>query len=246
MAMRILVTNDDGIQSEGLRTLAVWAKKLGDVTVCAPKKQQSAKSHAICIHSPIEVCKYEFGENITAYSVDSTPVDCVRFATIGLQQEYDLILSGINNGYNLGEDILYSGTVANIFEARLRNVRGIAFSTEHDKFLSDACYLDLVYDFITRNKLFDYNTIYNVNIPDIPNGKILLTRQGGAYFTDEFVKLDDTHYDQRGYSVYEFGTNLELDTDATMNGYVSVTPLSVIRDDREAFNKLIKIITKTK
>lgn len=88
--MKILLTNDDGIQSEGLMIVAKWAKKLGDVTVSAPKFEQSGKSHSIDIHNPFEVKKVDYLDGVRAFSVDSSPADCVRFATLGLHETYDL------------------------------------------------------------------------------------------------------------------------------------------------------------
>ena len=235
--MKILVTNDDGINAEGIRVLASWAKKLGEVTVSAPKVQQSAKSHAINIHDHIEVQQVTYIDGVTAYVVDSTPVDSVRFATLGLNTSYDLVLSGVNKGFNMGEDILYSGTAGCIFEAALRGAKGIAFSTDPSTFAEAEKWLDKIYDYFTKHKLLDYNGIYNVNVPLDAKG-ICFTHQGGAYFTDEFVQIDSTHYDQQGYSVYKYATDLTVDTDAVMNGYVSVTPLTVRRDNIEVFNKL--------
>ena len=235
--MKILITNDDGINAEGIKILASWARKLGEVTVSAPKVQQSAKSHAINIHDPIEVHKVDYLDGVTAYVVDSTPVDSVRFATLGLNVHYDLVLSGVNRGFNMGEDILYSGTVGNVFEASLRGSKGIAFSNEPRDFSEAAKWLDEIYDYFVKNDLFAHNGIYNVNIPLNAKG-IKFTKQGGAYFTDEFIKVDDTHYDQQGYSVYKYGADFTLDTDAVMNGYISVTPLSTRRDNLEVFEKL--------
>ena len=235
--MKILITNDDGINAEGIKILASWARKLGEVTVSAPKVQQSAKSHAINIHDPIEVHKVDYIDGVTAYVVDSTPVDSVRFATLGLNAHYDLVLSGVNRGFNMGEDILYSGTAGNVFEAALRGSKGIAFSTDPRDFSEAEKWLDAIYDYFVKNDLLKHNDIYNVNIPLNAKG-IKFTKQGGAYFTDEFIKVDDTHYDQQGYSVYKYGTDFTLDTDAVMNGYVSVTPLSTRRDNMEVFEKL--------
>ena len=232
--MRILVTNDDGIQSEGLRILVEWATKLGEVTVSAPSVQQSAKSHAINIHDPIEVHKVDYLPGVTAYAVNSTPVDCVRFATLGLKTTYDLVLSGINRGFNMGEDILYSGTCGCIFEAKLRGIKAVAFSTDPSTFHYAKEHLDSAWNFIQTNNLFDYAHLYNVNIPIDPKG-VVLTRQGDAYFTDSFDKLDDTHYQQNGYCIHVNQFDLTVDTDATISGYVSVTPLSIKRDDRVAF-----------
>ena len=104
MAMRILLTNDDGIDAPGLRALADWASTIGDVTVSAPKVQQSGKSHAINIYTPFEIKKTDYDGVDEAYSVDSTPADCVRWGTIGLKRQYDLIMSGVNKGLNMGED----------------------------------------------------------------------------------------------------------------------------------------------
>ena len=241
--MKILITNDDGISAEGIKILASWARKLGNVTVSAPKVQQSAKSHAINIHDPIEVDKIDYIDGVTAYVVDSTPVDSVRFATLGLDIHYDLVLSGVNRGFNMGEDILYSGTVGCIYEAALRGSNGIAFSTDPRDCSEAEKQLDAIYDYFVKNDLFAHNGIFNVNIPLNAKG-IKWTKQGGAYFTDEFIKIDDTHYDQQGYSVYKYGADFTLDTDAVMNGYISVTPISTRRDNVQVFEKLKEKLVK--
>lgn len=239
--MRILVTNDDGINSPGLKILVEWAKKLGEVTVAAPAVQQSAQSHAINIHDPIEVHKVPYIDGVTAYAVHSTPVDCVRFATLGLKTTYDLALSGINRGFNLGEDILYSGTCGCIFEAKLRGIKSVAFSTTNTTFDYVAPRLDEAWGYIQQNNLFDYCDLYNVNIPLDPKG-ICLTRQGDAYFTDRFDKMDDTHYMQNGYCIHVNQGDLTVDTDATVSGYISISPLSIRRDDRVAFELASKCL----
>lgn len=236
--MKILVSNDDGIQSEGLKILADWASKLGEVTVCAPAKQQSAKSHAINIHEgPIRVESVPYSNVAHAYVVHSTPVDCVRFGTLGLKTHYDLVLSGVNKGFNMGEDMLYSGTVANIYEAALRGCRGIAFSTDPTSFEEASARLDDIWSYIVKHDLFSHCNHFNVNVPLNSKG-ILWTKQGGPYFTDAFVKINDNEYSQEGYSIYQLGNDLTLDTDAVMNGYISVTPLSVRRDDLEVWKKV--------
>ncbi len=239
--MKILVTNDDGIHSEGLKILVEWAKTLGEVVVSAPTVQQSAKSHAIDIHDPIEVHQVPYMEGVTAYSVNSTPVDCVRFATLGLKTTYDLVLSGVNRGFNMGEDILYSGTCGCIFEAELRGIKAVAFSTDPHSFASAQQNLQKAWDFIQNNNLFAYSNLYNVNIP-LDAKEVVLTKQGFAYFTDSFDKLDDTHYMQNGYCIHVNKGDLTVDTDATISGYVSVTPLSTRRDNVNAFEQAIKNI----
>ena len=235
--MKILITNDDGIEGVGLKILANWAKKLGEVTVSAPMQQQSAKSHAINFREPIEVHQVPFIDGVTAYAVGSTPADCVRFATLSLDTNFDLILSGINKGFNMGEDILYSGTAACIFEAGLRGYQGIAFSTDPTDFSEAEKRLDEIYDYFVKHDLLSYGNIFNVNIPLNSKG-IKWTRQGGAYFNDQFVKLDDTHFHQQGYSIYQHNTDFTLDTDAIMNGYIAITPLSTRRDDKEVYERL--------
>ena len=104
--MRILITNDDGLFAPGIVPLVEWAKKHGEVTVVAPKIEQSGKSHAIEFVKPFEIKKVDIFEGVEAYSCDSTPADCVRFGIMGLGREYDLVLSGINRGVNLGIDMI--------------------------------------------------------------------------------------------------------------------------------------------
>ncbi len=144
--MKILLTNDDGIQSEGLMIVAKWAKKLGDVTVSAPKFEQSGKSHSIDIHNPFEVKKVDYLDGVRAFSVDSSPADCVRFATLGLHETYDLVISGINKGLNLGEDIMYSATNGAIFESCTRGLKALALSTHAQSFDDAQAWLDRIYD----------------------------------------------------------------------------------------------------
>lgn len=236
--MRILITNDDGYNSEGLGILASWAKKLGHVTVAAPKTEQSGRSHGIEIHKPYEAKKVEMIEGIDWYYVDSTPADCVRFGFNGLKQRYDLVLSGINKGLNLGEDIAYSGTDGAIFEAAYMGCNAIAFSTVPESFDGARANLDRVYDFIMENRLFDYNRIYNANIPLVPHDKILVTRQGGPFYKDRFHYLGNDIYQVEGYSVYEGAQNYVDDLDATLNGYISITPLDTVRTAEKAYDQI--------
>ncbi len=235
--MRILLTNDDGIQSPGLLRLAEWAQKLGDVTVCAPMQEQSAKSHSINIRTAFRVQKVDVLPGAECYSADSTPADCVRFATFGLGRSYDLILSGINRGYNLGYDILYSGTDAAVFEAGLLGIPAIALSTIPEDFSPALAALDEVLDFFRRNELLSRHPIYNVNIPPQHKG-IVITRQGGPFFRDHFVCMGPELYQQKGDYVYTNRNDLTLDTDAAMNGYISIMPFTTQRVDLEAYEKL--------
>ncbi len=236
--MNILITNDDGYKSEGLIILAQWAKKLGNVTVAAPKTEQSGKSHSIELHKPYEAKKVEVLDGIDWYYVDSTPADCVRFGFNGLKRNYDMVFSGINRGLNLGEDISYSGTVGAIFEAAYMGVKALAFSTDPESFEAAKENLDKVYTFITQNKLFKYNDIYNINIPLVPHNEILVTKQGGPYFKDRFHHIGNDVYEVEGYSVYKGAENYSEDLDATLDGYISISPLTASSNCDYAFDAI--------
>ena len=240
--MRILITNDDGINAEGIRLLAEWARRLGEVTVVAPKVEQSGKSHAIQFVEPIEIKEVELIEGVKAYSMDSTPADCVRFAVLGLKEKYDLLLSGVNRGFNLGKDIVYSGTAGAIFEGGRLVIPGIAFSTEPKTFDGARKYIDKAYRFIVDNGLFEKNPLYNVNIPN-SHGNIRITRQGGIYFFDEFKKLDGDMWEQTGYIIEENEGNPEFDTDSVRDGFISITPLVNGRTNMAVYEE-IKAICK--
>lgn len=238
--MKILITNDDGIGASGIRLLAEWAKKLGEVTVVAPKVEQSAMSHAIQFVNPIEIKRVPFIDGVEAWSMDSTPADCVRFGVVGLGREYDLVLSGINRGVNVGIDLVYSGTVAAIFEAARLDHKGIAFSTFPHSQEYASKYFDKAYEFITGNGLFDENLIYNVNIPDDAKG-IRLTYQGSPYFSDTFAKADGDMYVQVGEKIEDVcPDDLDRDTVAIHKGYISVTPLVAMRTNMDVIRKYIK------
>lgn len=238
--MKILLTNDDGIGAKGISVLANWAKRLGEVTVIAPKSEQSGKSHGINIHSEIEIKEVDFPGAARAFAVDSTPADCVRFALLGLGEKFDLVLSGINCGLNIGTDIVYSGTVGAIFEAAAEGVPAVAVSTQPDYLDGVESHLDRVCDFFVKHNLLSYSSLYNVNIPK--DGKeILFTRQGGRYYNDKFEKTGEETYRQRGYSVHQDKKDFFIDTDATLNGYISVTPITLDRTDYNVLSEISKL-----
>ena len=235
--MRILITNDDGIASPILPVLAKMAQELGEVTVIAPKVEQSGKSHAIDFTRPIEVKRVDIGDGIRAYSMDSTPADCVRFAVCGLKEHFDLVISGVNRGFNLGKDIVYSGTIGAIFEAAHLGINGVALSTDPRTFRAAENKLDTVLEFFTKHDLFGRNTIYNVNIPLDDKG-IRVTRQGGIYFTDDFILREGDIYVQVGEMAKNDSTDLALDTVAVINNYISITPLTCEKTNLPLFKEL--------
>lgn len=235
--MKILITNDDGIKAEGLLGLVKWACKYGEVTVVAPLHEQSGKSQGIDIFHPISVIKYDLCPEVEAYAVDSTPADCVRFGIIGLQKSYDLVISGINRGFNIGQDIVYSGTVGAVYEAAAQGVNGMAVSTDPSTLSGALEQLDYVFKFFERNNLFALNDVYNVNIPENPQG-IRITHQGKAKYSDEWVDMGNGTYTQVGQFIFENTKNLDLDTDCVMNGYVSITPMQTDRTNLTVYKKL--------
>ena len=222
--MRILIVNDDGINAEGIRHLVNWARTKGEVSVFAPKVQQSGKSHSIEIRSSYEVKKVDIFDGIEAYSVDSTPADCVRIATLGMKKQFDLVLSGINCGPNLGGDIHYSGTVGACFEAAKAGFKAIALSSCFTSFDNAVKNLDRVFNEIQKRRMFDYAEILNVNFPE-KGDEILVTKMGPAIYSDDFEFGPDGIVTPRLISLYNGTRNLELDTDATMTGHITITPL---------------------
>lgn len=237
--MRILVTNDDGVNSPVLPLLAKWASKLGEVVVAAPKVEQSGKSQAINFTRPIEISEVEIAPGIVAYAVDSTPADCVRFGLLGLKKSFDLVISGINRGYNLGDDIVYSGTCGAIFEGSRMGVKGLAISADVQNLLEAPKFLDEVFEYINENKLYDYNNLYNVNIPPCPNG-IRITKQGGMYFSDTFLHTEGRMYVQSGEVRKDTGTDSTTDINTVREGVISITPLIATRTEMSVFEELNK------
>ena len=239
MHLKILITNDDGIDAIGLQYLVEHAKKYGDVSVVAPKYEQSAKSQAIEVRKSFECKKINKFDGVDTYVIDSTPADCVRFAKYGLHLEYDLVLSGINKGYNLGEDIWYSGTVAATYEAVSTKAKAIAFSVIRDS-NEGFKYFDDVMNYIFDNDLLSYAKILNVNIPKDAKG-IKITRQGGSMFATEFIETSKDYYLAGGDWVVDMNDeHISYDSTCVENGFISITPLTGERTDIDAFNQINK------
>lgn len=163
---KILITNDDGITTDGIVRLATCAKKFGEVVVVAPENQCSAMSHRITLREPIEVWEHDFPvAGVKAYATSGTPADCVRFGLLNIAPESDVVMTGINFGFNSGTDIQYSATVGSALEAASVGVHAIAFSEGmngcHE--VTDAYLEQMMGDLIDRK--LDYNQVWNVNFP---------------------------------------------------------------------------------
>lgn len=241
MAMKICITNDDGIHSEGLQRLVNWAQKLGEVHVYAPKVEQSAKSHAVEIHKAFEAKPAHVPGAVKAWAVDSTPADCVRFAILGMHEQFDLVISGINRGLNIGQDIIYSGTVSAAMEAVGLGVNALALSTEPETFDDAIAHLDRIWDYIAANDCYDSCRLWNVNIPLGTTGEIHITRQGGPYYSDDFLAQENDMYLPQGKDIFKPTEASDFDTDCVLRlRHISLSPLTIDRTDWRTFEKYKK------
>lgn len=235
--MHILVTNDDGIYSKGIKTIARELNKKHTVTVIAPDIQRSACGHAITMHIPLMIQKVDIEglEGIDCYITNGTPADCVKLGVVQiLQQIPDLVVSGINNGANAGSDILYSGTVSGALEGAILGIRSFALSIDHfmPKHLSDAA--EFFCDFLEQYDIdrHDKDIVLNINFPDTPSSEFkgfVAVPQGITKYTEAFKERSHP----RGYTYFWLSGKLEApaendpDTDIKLlkNGYIVITPL---------------------
>ena len=235
--MRILVTNDDSVSASGLLPLVRFCQTLGEVTVVVPKFEQSGKSHGIELHKSFECKQVQLAEDVTAWTVDSSPADCVRFAILGLKMQFDLVISGINRGFNIGADQIYSGTVGAACEAVALGVPAVALSTSPEYYAEVHEQLPKVWKFISDNRLLEVHPLYNVNIPREGKG-FRFTHQGGPYYSDDFPHVGNDQYMPTGVLVYENRNDLTLDTDCVMAGYISIMPMTYDKTQWEVYRKL--------
>jgi 5'-nucleotidase len=231
-SMHILISNDDGYQAPGIRALAEALAAIARVTVVAPDRDRSGASNSLTLDSPIRARRMEDG--VTC--VDGTPTDCVHLAITGLlDTEPDMVIAGINAGANLGDDVLYSGTVAAAMEGRFLGLPAIAVSLASEKPRHYDTAAGVALDLVKRlqSDTLPADTILNVNVPDVPAdrlGSMQATRLGHRHKSEPVIPMEDP----RGRPVYWVGpAGLEQDagpgTDfhAVRTGHVSVTPLDV-------------------
>lgn len=241
--MNILVVNDDGYQAEGLGILVRALSPFGNVYVSAPKDHQSAKSHAITIKNRIETFLTEplFGSTATLV-VDGTPADATRLGLKVFNVDFDLVVSGINYGQNIAKDILYSGTVAAAMEAKVLGVDAIAISAHHTKlpYLYDET-IKLM-DEIIEAKLYEGPGILNINFPKEthprPKG-VKITKMGSRLQHAEFVKSERPDVYHIKSSIIHYQEDENSDVQAFDEGYISITPLSLVRTDDKWYKKIL-------
>lgn len=242
--MRILLSNDDGVFAPGLRALVAEMEAIADVTVVAPDRNRSGASNSLTLTRPVRIKNLDNGH----YSVEGTPTDCVHLALTGfLEPGIDMVVSGINHGANLGDDILYSGTVAAAMEGRHLGFSSIAISmvgegTIHHYDTGAKIARQLVMKL--RDNVLPLQTILNVNVPDVPIEQIKgleVTRLGTRHSAEPTIK----DHDPRGRPIYWIGPpGSEADagpgTDffAINRGFVSITPLNLDMTHYKVFNQL--------
>ena len=241
MKPRILVTNDDGIYSDGLRQLAAAHREIGDVIVVAPDREQSAASHALTLNRPLRLLEIDSDQWI----VDGTPTDCVNLAVLQILKDDppDIVVSGINFGPNLGDDITYSGTISAAFEASLLGIRSIAFSAlvgENFSFEQHAGFAARLTR-IALEKKGDPGIILNVNFPVEKARGVRITRLGKRSYSEGVIE----RLDPRGRKYYWIGgeeptweDDPESDYAALAEGYVSITPLHLDLTDHKSIPDL--------
>ncbi|GAM55177.1 5-nucleotidase surE [Vibrio ishigakensis] len=229
--MKILISNDDGVHAEGIQTLANALKDIAEIVVVAPDRNRSGASNSLTLESPLRV--NEIKPNV--FSVQGTPTDCVHFALNELMKDDypDLVLSGINHGANLGDDVLYSGTVAAAMEGHFLGVQAIAISLVGKTHFDTAARIARELVLQHRSNPIPTNRLINVNVPDVPFeelGTTEVTRLGARHHAENMIK----QLDPRGQQIYWLGPpGKEQDaghgTDfyAIEQGQVSVTPLQV-------------------
>ncbi|WP_353931659.1 5'/3'-nucleotidase SurE [Okeanomitos corallinicola TIOX110] len=244
--MKLLISNDDGIYALGIRTLANTLAEAGhEVSVVSPDRERSATGHGLTLHQPIraEIVEAVFHPSINAWACDGTPSDCVKLALWALlDSPPDLVVSGINQGANLGTEILYSGTVSAAMEGMIEGIPSIALSLtsyDHKDFQPAAKFAKLLVDQIAAQPVKDL-MLLNVNIPPVSWEEIVgvtITRQGIRRYTDVF----DKRVDPRGKTYYwltgevledvepppglNVAANVPIDVEVIRKNFISITPL---------------------
>ncbi len=250
----ILVTNDDGIEAEGLAALVASVESLGEIFVVAPRHQQSAVSQAITMREPLRVSKTSrFGDDVKAISLTGTPADCVKFACHKwLDRRPSLVVSGINHGPNTAVNVLYSGTVGGAAEGSVMGIPSIAFSLDHSlggqDFRHCKSAVTNISGQILKEGLPD-GIFLNVNIPHLAFGKIKgvkVVRTARSRWEEYFEERKDpggnSYYWLDG-SFRMLDTETNQDVDALKDGFVAVTPLTTDWTEKSLLESMSKMFS---
>ena len=242
--MRVLLTNDDGITATGLNVMRRVLLELPgiELEVIAPDSNRSATARSITIHAPLWVEEVEFGDGTTGFATDGTPVDCVRFAALGLiEARPELIVSGINHGANLGDDITYSGTVAAALEGIMLGIPAIAVSHENgEDFEQAAAFVARMVETLDEVPMPE-GTLLNVNAPAGDVKGVCACRLGKRVYNDEMTLMEEKDgrrrfrmYAQKPSYRHEDGTDFA----AIADGLIAVTPLHFDLTDQAGVEEL--------
>src|SRR4051794_15887884 len=252
--MRIVLTNDDGIDAAGLLAARQALEEVGEGLTVAPDRNRSGVARAISFNTPLHVEEREMADGGLGYACTGTPVDCIRLVALGLMDfEPDIVVSGINHGENLGDDITYSGTVAAAFEGIVIGVPGIAVSLAVERPWHDHHEAELnfepVADFAARLAKVSVGRlpagrILTVNAPNLPHDELKgarATKLGRRFYTDELIEVRDAE-GRLGYDIYNNppGRHEEEGTDfaAVENGEISVTPVHLKLTDEAGLEEI--------
>ena len=239
--MRILISNDDGYQAKGIKQLAESLSEIAEVIVVAPSENKSAASISLTLGKPLKPVKIE--NNI--YAIDATPSDCVHLALCGfIRESIDLVVTGINFGANLGDDVIYSGTVAGAIEGRFLGLPSIAISLAsfEGKYFETAGAIAKQLVAQIEKAPLSHNTIINVNVPDVPLDGIKgfrTTRLGNRHMSEPSIQdKDDPSLYWIGENGQEADNGEGTDFHAIASDYVSVTPLQI---DLTKYNEMQQV-----
>ena len=248
---KILITNDDGIFAPGIYALWEAMQEVGQTMVVAPDTEQSAVGHAITLSDPLRVEGIHRTGGFEGFAVSGTPADCAKIAIRSLMDKKpDVLISGINRGANLGNNIIYSGTVSAATEGTMLGIPSVAISINSfnsDEFRGAKETAIKVVHYLINNTL-PSGTLLNVNVPYCPPEEIKgikVTRQGNQYFQDDFDQRKDprgrTYYWMKG-KIVDDDQELYYDSKAVCDGYVSITPIHFQMTNESYFTKLEEII----
>ena len=245
--MRILISNDDGIDSRGIAVLASAMKEIGEVTVIAPRTEQSAVGHAITMKIPLRITEYFKNGDFFGYAIDGTPADCIKIGIRNIMKSPpDIVISGINHGSNTAINIIYSGPVSAEREAAIMDIPGIAVSVANHTAVNFDFAAKIVKELsklVVKNGL-ERGTLLNVNVPDLPEEEIagvLFTKQGKSKWDDIYEERTDPygkHYYWLTGNLFELDNDLNADHYAVKNNYAAITPIHFDLTDYKTYDQI--------
>ena len=245
--MKVLLTNDDGVNALGIAAMRDALLKVADVTVVAPETEMSAVGHAITLADPLRVRSVEKNGQKFGWAVNGTPADCVKIAVRAiLDEKPDVVVSGINHGQNVATNVIYSGTVSAATEGMILGIPSVAVSlasfTGHDFDVAAKVGVDVAQNVAKRG--IPEGTLLNVNVPALPEGEIKgvkICRNGRSKFTEEFEKRVDprqNEYFWQGGTMNLYDDDHDADIGWLSRGYITVTPIRFDLTDNEFLSSM--------